>query len=81
MTKVTQVDPKRRDLDSRLNKAREKLLDALYDSRKSTLTQTQADVIRAGIEKSLRTLRRGSETIRRLPQRGRQAFFDAECKY
>ena len=43
-----------------LNKAREKLFDALYDLRKNTLTQMQADVIRAGIEKSLRTLRRRS---------------------
>jgi hypothetical protein len=58
MIKVTQLDPKRRDLESRLNKAREKLFDALDDLRKSTLTHVQANVIRVGIEKSLRALRK-----------------------
>ena len=61
MTRVRQIDPKHNDLESRLNKAREKLFDALYDLRKSTLTQSEADVIRVSIEKSLRRLRREAD--------------------
>ena len=58
MIKVKKEGPESPGLESRFNKAREKLFDALYDLRKSTLTEEQADVIRAGIEKSLRRLRR-----------------------